>query len=157
MKHLIATVAIAVAFLVGVSSYCEAGEYVAGDFGTGVQSLGSRTRAMITSVSGHGADVDRPLRYQAQGDQALRRGDLIRAAEDYGRAEEAISVLDTQRVQARNARARTLREIEHARRHGTDIAQAEIEYQRGDQAMDNGDFVNAELHYAQARASLATQ
>jgi len=112
---------------------------------------------MITRVSQHGVNADGALRYQAEGDQALRRGDLVRAAENYGRAEEAIGMADSDRIQAQSARARTRREIARARRRGTDIAQAEIDNQRGDDALDDGDFVNAELYYAQARALLASE
>jgi hypothetical protein len=112
---------------------------------------------MITRVSGHGADAGLPLRYQSDGDRALRHGDLIRAAEEYGRAEQAVSTLETQRIHAQNARTRAKEEISRARRDGSNIAEAEIDYQRGDQSLDNGDFVNAELYYSRARASLAAQ
>ena len=122
------------------------------------QALGSRTRAEITRLSAHGADADRALRLQAEGDQALRRGDTVRAAEDYGRAEEAISVLDRERLHATNVRAQTHRELERTQRAGgVNMAQAESFNQKGDDAFDNGDYTDAEVYYAIARADATTR
>jgi hypothetical protein len=61
-----------------------------------VQSLGSKTRAEITRAGKSGADTDRALRFQMEGDQALRRNELAHAAEEYGRAER-----DSQRLEPR--------------------------------------------------------
>jgi hypothetical protein len=155
MRRTLTILVISAIFILGLNfSYCTADQSAFADSERAVQSLGSRTRAMITRVSAQGGDADVPLRYQSEGDGALRHGDLIRAAEEYGRAEQAVSTLETQRVHAQNARALAQKEISRARRDGSDIAQAEMNYQRGDQSLDDGDFVNAELYYARARASL---
>jgi hypothetical protein len=49
-----------------------------------VQSIGARSRAEITRVGDRGANVGRALSLQAEGDEALRRGEVALAAEDYG-------------------------------------------------------------------------
>lgn len=158
MRPTLTTLAIFVPFILALSfSYCGAEESASADSETAVQSLGSKTRALITRASDHGGDVDVPLRYQSEGDGALRHGDLIRAAEEYGRAEQAVTALETQRVHAQKARTLAQKEMSRARHDGTDIAQAQMNYQKGDQSLDNGDFVNAELSYARARASLEVQ
>src|SRR5262249_55069869 len=124
------------------------------NFEATVQSLSSGTRALITRESRPGVNTERSLRFQSRGDQAFRHGDLIRAAEEYGRAEEAATALDTERVHAESARSRTIREIKTARRKGTDVAEAETKDQHGDQVLVDGDFVKAELFFAEARGSV---
>src|SRR5438132_9011622 len=90
-----------------------------------VQSLGSRTRAEIAKVSQRGADTDRALRFQEEGDQALRRGELTRAAEEYGRAEEVVDTLNREHAIAVDERASAERELTKAHRAGIPTARAE--------------------------------
>jgi hypothetical protein len=127
------------------------------DWQAAVQALGSRTRTMITSASDRGSDVDQALRFQSLGDEALRDGELVRAAEEYGRAEELLLVLEHERIEAKDDRYRTMRDIDHARREGFDVANADLAEQKGDRALDNGQFVDAEVYYAQARADVNSQ
>jgi hypothetical protein len=124
------------------------------DLRTDVQSIGARTRAEITRVSDRGANVDRALRFQADGDQALRRGELALAAQDYGRAQETASVLDRERVQALDARSRANLDLERAQRTGDDIAWAAAKMSNGNRALSDGDYVEAQLDFAEARADL---
>jgi hypothetical protein len=121
---------------------------------TAAQELGSRTRRMIATISRHGTDMDSALHYQTEGDQALRSRDLVRAAEEYGRAEELIAVLEARRTRALQARLEMQKQIGRARRTGGDVAQAEILNEKGDQAIENGDFTDAELYYGEARTAL---
>jgi hypothetical protein len=65
------------------------------------QSLGARAQAEITCLGIHNTDTARGLKFQSDGDQVLRDNDPVRAAEDYGRAEEAVSVLERKRISAR--------------------------------------------------------
>ena len=140
-------------------TYSNAGNYAPGNSDeNAAQAIGAETRAEITRLSGHGADVDRPLRLQAEGDQALRDGEPVRAAEDYGRAREAITVLERERVRATNARAETHRDLSRAQRAGNvDLAQAESFNQKGDNAFNNGDYNDAQVYYAIARADAMTR
>jgi hypothetical protein len=120
-----------------------------------VQSLGSKTRDEMTRAGKSGADTDHALRFQTEGDQALRRNELAHAAEEYGRAEENISALNRERTNALQARTRAARELIRARRAGTVAARAQDEIEKGNLALDNGDYVEAQLHYDEARAFLA--
>jgi hypothetical protein len=120
-----------------------------------VQSLGSNTRAEITRAGKSGADTGRALRFQTEGDQALRRNELAHAAEEYGRAEETLSALNRERSNAVQARTRAARELTRARRTGTVAARAQDEIEKGNLALDNGDYVEAQIHYDEARAFLA--
>lgn len=140
-------------------TYSNAGNYAPGNSDeNAAQAIGSATRAEITRLSGHGADVDRPLRLQAEGDQALRNGDPVRAAEDYGRAREAISVLERERLRATDARAETHRDLSRAQRAGNvDMARAESFNQKADDAFNNGDYNDAQVYYAIARADAITR
>jgi hypothetical protein len=119
-----------------------------------VQSIGSRTRAEITRISDHGANVGRALSLQAEGDQALRRGDLAVAAEDYGRAREAVSVLDRERALAAEERSRAAFDLQRAQREGDDIAWAAAKLSDGNRAYASGNYVTADIDYAEARADL---
>ncbi len=118
------------------------------------QSLGARARAEITRLGIHNADTARALKFQSDGDQALRDNDPVRAAEDYGRAEEAVSVLERERVSARDARAKTDDDLRRAKDQGIDVANAERYSTRGDQALETGNYHTAEVYYAEARAQL---
>src|SRR5713226_4447437 len=55
------------------------------------QVLGARVRNDIAVSGARGADTSVALNYQARGDDALSRGELTMAAEQYGRAEEALT------------------------------------------------------------------
>jgi hypothetical protein len=90
-----------------------------------------------------------------EGDQALRRNELAHAAEEYGRAEETLSALNRERTNAVQARTRAARELIRARRTGPVVARAQYEIEKGNLALDNGDYVEAQLHYDEARAFLA--
>jgi hypothetical protein len=118
------------------------------------QSLGARARAEITRLGIHNTDTARALKFQSDGDQALRDNDPVRASEDYGRAEEAVSVLDRERINARDARTKTDDELRRAQREGGNIADAENYSTRGDQALETGNYHTAEVYYAEARAQL---
>jgi hypothetical protein len=122
-----------------------------------VQSLGSRTRAEIAKVSQRGADSDRALRFQEEGDQALRRGELIRAAEEYGRVEEIVDTLNREHTSAIKERARAEHELARARRAGLPAARAEDELEEGNKALSDGDYADAQIHYHEARTILATR
>jgi len=119
-----------------------------------VQSIGSSTRAEIARVGNHGANVGRALSLQAEGDQALRRGELALAAEDYGRAREALSVLDRERSLAVAERKRTASDLQRAQRDGDDIAWAAAKVSDGNRAFATGNYVTAEIDYAEARTDL---
>ena len=119
-----------------------------------VQALGAKIRAAITALAIHNADTDRALSLQSEGDRALRDHDLVRAVENYGRAEEAVSVLQRERVSAREARARTDDELRRAQRAGANVANAESYSTRGDQALETGNYHTAEVYYAEARILL---
>jgi hypothetical protein len=122
-----------------------------------VQSLGSKTRAEIAKVSQRGADSDRALRFQEEGDQALRRGEPIRAAEEYGRVEEIVDTLNREHATAINERARAEHELARARRAGLPAARAEDELEAGNKALSDGDYADAQIHYHEARTILATR
>jgi hypothetical protein len=124
------------------------------DFRAAVQAIGARTRAEITRISDLGVNVDRALRLQAEGDQALRRGELALAAEDYGRAREAVSVLDRERSLALEERSRVRLDLDRAQRHGDDIAWAAAKVSDGNRAFASGNYVTADIDYAEARADL---
>jgi len=119
-----------------------------------VQSIGSRTRAEITRVGDHGTNVGRALSLQAEGDQALRRGELALAAEDYGRAREALSVLDRERLLAVAERSRAAIDLQRAQRNGDDIAWAAAKVSDGNRAFATGNYITADIDYAEARADL---
>jgi hypothetical protein len=123
-------------------------------FRAAVQAIGSRTRAEITRVGDRGANVDRALRLQAEGDQALRQGELAVAAEDYGRAREALSVLDRERALAVQGRSEANLDLERAQRDGDDIAWAAQKMSNGNRALATGNYVTADIDYAEARADL---
>jgi hypothetical protein len=122
-----------------------------------VQSLGSKTRAEIAKVSQRGADSDRALRFQDEGDQALRRGELARAAEEYGRVEEVVDTLNREHATAIDERARAEHELARAHRAGLPAARAEDEFEEGNKALNDGDYADAQIHYHQARTILATR
>jgi hypothetical protein len=119
-----------------------------------VQSIGSSVRAEITYASDHGANVSRPLRLQAEGDQALRRGELALASEDYGRAREAVSVLNRERSLAAVERTRAADDLQRAQREGDDIAWAAAKMSDGNRAFATGNYVTSDIDYAEARADL---
>lgn len=119
-----------------------------------VQSIGARTRAEITRVGDRGANVGRALSLQAAGDEALRRGELALAAEDYGRAREAISVLDRERSVALDERSRANIDLQRAERAGEDISWAADKLSAGNRAFDSGNYVTAGMDFAEARADL---
>jgi hypothetical protein len=96
-----------------------------------VQSLGAKTRAEIARAGKGGADTDRALRFQTEGDQALRHNELARAAEEYGRAEETLNALNRERTNAVQARTRAARELMCAQRAGTVTARAQDEIEKG--------------------------
>lgn len=122
-----------------------------------MQSLGSKTRAEIAKVSQRGADSDRALRFQDEGDQALRRGELARAAEEYGRVEEVVGTLNREHATAIDERARAEHELARAHRAGLPTARAEDEFEKGNKALNDGDYADAQIHYHQARTILATR
>ncbi|MBV8774087.1 MAG: hypothetical protein JO166_17410 [Deltaproteobacteria bacterium] len=124
------------------------------DFSAAVQAIGANVRAEITRVGDRGANMNRALRFQAAGDEALRRGDLAMAAQDYGRAHEAASALDSQRVQALNERSLANIDLERAARNGGDTSWAAQKVSIGNQALNNGDYLRAALDFAEARADL---
>jgi hypothetical protein len=136
-----------------------AGNYAPGNSDENVaQEIGARTRAEISRLSARGADVDRALKLQAEGDQELRDGDPVLAAEFYGRAREAVSVLEGERLRAADARAETHRDLEQAQRSGNvDLARAENFNQKGDDAFNRGDYTDAQVYYAIARAHAVTR
>ena len=103
------------------------------------QSLGARTRAEITRLGIHNADTNRALALQRDGDQALRDRDPVKA-EDYGRAEEAVSMRDRERVSAREARSKTDAALQRAKSAGADVAAAERLGASGDQALATGNY-----------------
>ena len=119
-----------------------------------MQSIGAQTRGEITRVGDHGANVGRALSLQAEGDQALQRGELALAAEDYGRAREALSVRDSQRSLAIEERSRAALDLRRAERDGDDIAWAAAKLSDGNHAFDTGNYVTADIDYAEARADL---
>lgn len=119
-----------------------------------VQSIGARTRAEITRVGDRGANVGRALSLQAAGDEALRRGELALAAEDHGRAREAISVLDRERSVALDERSRANIDLQRAERAGEDISWAADKLSAGNRAFDSGNYVTAGMDFAEARADL---
>jgi hypothetical protein len=90
---------------------------------------------------------------QAEGDQALRHGKLALAAEDYGRAREALSVLDRERSLAVEERSRAALDLQRALREGNDIAWAAGKLSDGNRAFASGN-ITADLDYAEARADL---
>jgi hypothetical protein len=167
MKYTIATLVISIVFLAGAISYCHAAEYYYnGSYtppysygtpeGTVLHSLASRSLAMISNASRRGVDTSEAMRFQTEGDAAMHRGDLVRAAEDYGRAEEAVRVSEIERSQALDARRIAGRALNRARVNGTyNLGPAEIDFQHGNEALSTGDFITAQLYYAEARASLA--
>jgi hypothetical protein len=124
------------------------------DFRAGVQSIGARTRTEITRVGDRGANVGRALGLQAEGDQALRRGELALAAEDYGRAREAVSVLDRERLLAAEERSHAASDLQRAQRNGDDIAWAAAKLSDGNQAFATGNYLTAGIDYAEARTDL---
>ena len=122
-----------------------------------VQVLGSKTRAEIAKVSQRGVDSDRALRFQEEGDQALRRGELTRAAEEYGRAEEVVDTLNREHAIAVDERASAERELTRAHRAGIPTARAEDELKEGNKALNDGAYIDAKIHYHEARATLAAR
>lgn len=147
---------VAVTFLTlgGVSSMALAHSSDDLNLQAAVQSIGSSTRAEITRVGGHGANVGGALSLQAEGDQALRRGELALAAEDYGRAREAVSVLDRERSLAVAERTRASRDLQRAQRDGDDIAWAAAKMSDGNRAFATGNYITSDIDYAEARADL---
>jgi hypothetical protein len=119
-----------------------------------VQSIGARNRAEITRVGDRGANVGRALSLQAEGDEALRRGEVALAAQDYGRAREALSVLDRERSLALGERSRANIDLQRAERGGEDISWAAAKVSDGNRAFDSGNYVTAGMDYAEARADL---
>jgi hypothetical protein len=120
-----------------------------------LQSLGSRTRAEIARLSRRGADSDRALRFQAEGDKALRLGETVRAAEEYGRAEEAVDTLTREHTTAIDERDRAEREIARAHRAGVSATRAETELDEGNRSLTTGNYADAQLHYEEARADVS--
>jgi hypothetical protein len=59
------------------------------------------------------------------------------------------------RTNAVQARTRAARELMCAQRAGTVTARAQDEIEKGNLALDNGDYVEAQIHYDEARAFLA--
>ena len=156
MKYAIAMLVVPIFFVTAGISYCNAQSYAAFNPDSAAQSLGSRSLAAISRANRYGIDTSRAMRYQAEGDEALHRGNVVRAAEDYGRAEEAIRVLQTERQQAVQERRIDQRELDRARRLGTyNLAPAEIDFQHGLEALQDGDYITAQMYFAEARASLA--
>ena len=139
--------------LCGVSSIALVQANGDSDLRAAVQSIGAHTRAEITRVADHGANVGRALSLQAEGDQALRRGELALAAEDYGRGREALSVLDRKRSLAVEERSRAALDLQRAQREGDDIAWAAGKLSDGNRAFASGN-ITADLDYAEARADL---
>jgi hypothetical protein len=155
MKTLLATATVLLLFIVSAAfSFVSAQTDTDHAVQAAVQSIGAGTRAEITRVSDHGANVGRALRLQAEGDQALRRGELALAAEDYGRAREAVSVLDRERTLATEERSRARIDLDRAQRAGDDIAWAAARLSEGNRAFYDGNYVEADIDYAEARADL---
>jgi hypothetical protein len=154
-KFFLALIVITLALSAGTSYLCA--QPIEDSSEAAVQSLGSKTRIEITRAGKSGADTDtdRALRFQTEGDQALRRHELVHAAEEYGRAEEALNALKRERANAVQAQTRAARELMRARRAGRVAARAEDEIEKGNRALDNGDYVEAQIHYDDARAFLA--
>jgi hypothetical protein len=119
-----------------------------------VQEIGANVRAEIARVGDRGANMSRALHFQAEGDEALRNGDLAMAAQDYGRANEAASVLSVQRINALNERSLANIDLQRAQRNGDDTAWAAQRFSIGNQALSDGDYLHAALDYAEARADL---
>jgi hypothetical protein len=119
-----------------------------------VQALGTKSRAGIDQLGIHSVDINRALTLQTAGDRALRDGNVVVAAEDYGRVQEAVSVLKRERVHAEAARNKTLDDVHRAEQNGVNVSQAKEYGGRGDQALNTGNFHTAEVYYAQARAEL---
>jgi hypothetical protein len=65
-----------------------------------------------------GTAADRALWVQTEGDRALREGDVVRAAEDYGRVEEEVRYLRAERFRAIHARTLAHNGLERAWRDG---------------------------------------
>ena len=94
MRYTIATLMVSILFLAGAISYCDAAEYYNGSYappytygapeGTALHSLASHSLARISYASRRGIDTSEAMRFQTEGDAAMHRGDLVRAAEDYG-------------------------------------------------------------------------
>ncbi|MGH8011984.1 MAG: hypothetical protein ACREQ4_05755 [Candidatus Binataceae bacterium] len=84
----------------------------------------------------------------------MREGDIVHVAEDYGRVEEAVQVVDEERAAARQAQDRDHRAIQHARRAGKNVTRIEDYSVRGNKALQTGNHHEAEVYYAQARADL---
>jgi hypothetical protein len=122
-----------------------------------VQSLGSRSRAEIAKMSQNGVDSDRALRFQDEGDQALRRGEVTCAAEEYGRVEEVIDTLNREHATPIEERARAEHELARPHRVGVPAARAEDELEKGNKALSDGDYSDAQIHYHEARTILATR
>lgn len=91
---------------------------------------------------------------QDDGDNALRNHEFIKAAEEYGRVKQMVSILRSERAHAQAERAQTLDEVRQAEQSGLNVAQASDYGRRGDEALDNGNFEVAEMYYAQARAEV---
>jgi hypothetical protein len=119
-----------------------------------VQAIGAQTRAEITRSGDQGANVGRALSLQAEGDEALRRGELAHAAEDYGRAREVLYVLDRERTLAIEERSRASLDLQRAQREGDDIAWAATKLSDGNRAFARGDYATAGIEFAEARADL---
>ena len=117
-----------------------------------LQKLGAKTRSEIAQLRGTAAH--HALRVQTEGDRALREGDVVRAAEDYGCVEEEVRYLRAQRSRAIHARTLAHNGLERARRDGADIAEAERFQQRGDQALENGQYLDAQVDYAIANSEM---
>lgn len=86
----------------------------------------------------------------------MRRGELTRAAKEYGRAEEAIDTLNRQHYSAVDESSRAERELSRALRSGVPTVRAEDEFADGNKALDGGDYEEARMHYLEARIALAT-
>src|SRR5437870_706269 len=152
LKNLFVPIA-ALMFLIPCTGFSAFGQADT-DFQAAVQSIGARTRSEIARVGDKGANVGRALTLQAEGDQALRRGELALAAEDYGRAREALNVLDRERLLAIDERSRAALDLRRAERSGDDIAWAATKVSEGNRAFTAGNYVSADIDYAEARADL---
>jgi hypothetical protein len=122
---------------------------------TTAQELGARTRGEIARLSIHSVGVDRMLQLQSDGDRALRADDPVRAAEYYGQVEEGVIVLNRQRLDAINARDIARVRLERARKSDPNLIAAEDFDQKGDEALDNGDYTEARIYYGLARADIS--
>jgi hypothetical protein len=76
------------------------------------------------------------------------------AAQDYGRAREALSVLDREWSLALGERSRANIDLQRAERGGEDISWAAAKVSDGNRAFDSGNYVTAGMDYAEARADL---